>query len=291
MSGIQPCYVTVYQPPRQGEETIHRSQGKTGFAEAGCFLSVIALLALALVLAGCGGPAVFQGTTATVPGSQSATATLQADSGGYQEVTFESTDGVKLSGRLYGTGTRYVILSHMYPTDQTSWHQVAQRLAEQGYAVLTYDFRGYGRSEGTKDTENITLDLEGAVKHAATVGATDIMFVGASMGGTASLIAAYQFQTLSSIRVAGVVALSAPVEFQGLSVQVDVASIEVPMLLVAAQGDAGAAEARRLQELSGGRGQLEILLGNEHGTELFTGPQAEEIWRLLLEFVQDNMTN
>jgi pimeloyl-ACP methyl ester carboxylesterase len=253
------------------------------------FLGVIAFIALTITLASCGGPAVTQGTSSIPSGSSSAGEEVQAGSSGYREITFESTDGLAIGGRLYGSGTKYIILSHMYPADQTSWDQVAPRLAGEGYCVLTFDFRGYGTSEGSKDIKDISLDLEGALKYAATAGATDVMFVGASMGGTASLIAAAQFQVLSSVRVAGVATLSAPVEFQGLSAQAAAPQIEIPMLLVAAQDDVGAAEAEHLQELAGGRARIEILPGTEHGSELFTGPEAEEVWRLLLQFVADNM--
>jgi pimeloyl-ACP methyl ester carboxylesterase len=67
----------------------------------------------------------------------------QPDLSGSEAVSFQSRDGVALEGRLFGHGTSAVVLSHMLPADQRSWFDFADRLAEQGYLVLTFDFRGY----------------------------------------------------------------------------------------------------------------------------------------------------
>ena len=222
-------------------------------------------------------------TTTTVPNAGGG-----AES--YQVVAFETDDGLTLSGRLYGSATKAVILSHMYPADQTSWNPVAEELSRRGYLVLTFDFRGYGDSEGSKDDlGRIDQDVAAAFKHVASAGATDVVLVGASMGGTASLTAAATFQALSSIRMAGVVTLSAPVEFMGLSAAAAVPNLVVPLLFIAAEGDEGAEGARQLQELSGNTGDLQIVLGSAHGSELFTGAQAEEVWTMLLSFLEENM--
>ena len=109
------------------------------------------------------------------------------------------------------------------------------------------------------------------------------------MGGTACLKSADQLQTLSSVRLAGVATLSAPVQFQGLSAEEAVPRLQIPLLFIAAEGDSGASGARDLQGLAGGRGTLVILPGSDHGTDLFAGSQAEEAWRLLLDFIQESM--
>lgn len=67
---------------------------------------------------------------------------------GANKVTFTTEDGVQLGGYLVGEGSRGVVLAHMYPTDQTSWFAYAEELAQPGYLVLTFDFRGYGESQG-----------------------------------------------------------------------------------------------------------------------------------------------
>src|SRR5512136_565205 len=98
-----------------------------------------------LILAACGAPP----PTDAPPGS-SPSGTGPAAQAGPRVVTFTSDDGVTLSGTLFGSGTSAVIFSHMFPTDQTSWTPIAKDLAGRGYLVLTYDFRGYGASQGAK---------------------------------------------------------------------------------------------------------------------------------------------
>jgi pimeloyl-ACP methyl ester carboxylesterase len=112
------------------------------------------------------------------------------------------------------------------------------------------------------------------------------VLVGASMGGTAALIAGNQAQTLSSIRMAGVATLSAPVEFRGLSATAAVPGLIVPLLFIAAEKDEGAAGARQLQELSAGRGDLRVLPGSDHGTDLLKGGQAATAYQLLQDFLK-----
>jgi hypothetical protein len=67
------------------------------------------------------------------------------------EIIFKTEDGIDINGNVFGSGSRWVILSHMFPTEQASWFDFANYLAENGYIVLTYDFRGYGKSGGSKD--------------------------------------------------------------------------------------------------------------------------------------------
>ena len=140
------------------------------------------------------------------------------DLSGSRPVTFESRDGVRLEGRLFGHGSTAVVLSHMRPADQRSWFEFANRLADEGYLVLTYDFRGYcpggdgGCSQGELQISAIWQDVLGAMDLVRSQGATTVALVGASMGGTASLVAAAQ----EGVDVAAVVTLSAPRSIEGL---------------------------------------------------------------------------
>lgn len=220
----------------------------------------------------------------TGPGSA-----VSATPGAYREVAFTTDDGVTLSGRLFGSGEAGIVLAHMYPADQTSWRSTAERLAGEGYLVLTFDFRGYGDSEGSKDIDLIDRDVFAAIMALADAGAGRILLIGASMGGTACLVAADESQPLSRVFVSGVATLSAPVEFKGLSAEAAVPRLAMPLLFIAAERDAGADGANVLEALSGGAGELRIVPGDDHGTELLQGEHADEIWELLLGFVRKNL--
>jgi len=239
-----------------------------------------------LLLAGCdeGGPQSSVPST-THPGS-SAPLTTPA---GARAVEFSSKDGLTLRGTLFGSGSSGVLLAHMYPADQTSWWGIAERLAQEGYLVLTFDFRGYGESEGGRDIARIDRDVLGGVSCLQVNGAGHLVLVGASMGGTACLVAADALQPLSSVRLAGVATLSAPVEFKGLSAAQAVPRLAVPLLFIAAEGDVGAEGARQLNELAGDNAQLRILAGSEHGTQLLEGPHKDTVYQLLTDFLHRNL--
>jgi len=72
-------------------------------------------------------------------------------------VTFNTFDGVTLSGTLYpnNTGKRdaVVLLLHSFDlkkggsSQQSGWSDLATRLQEEGFVVLSFDFRGFGDSK------------------------------------------------------------------------------------------------------------------------------------------------
>ncbi len=248
---------------------------------------LLVILACALAVA-CAGPVVACGsdgsTSTTASAAQTSSTSTASDVGAPETVSFTTEDGVTLSGQLFGSGTSGVVLAHMYPADQTSWYPTAERLAREGYLVLTFDFRGYGDSEGTKQIDLVDKDVAAAIVELARAGATSVGLIGASMGGTASLIAASQ--TPAPAPIAGVATLSAPVEFKGLSAEKAVPKLTVPLLFIAAEDDAGADGARQLKELAGSEAELELFPGDEHGTELLEGPYAQEVGELISGFLE-----
>jgi len=173
----------------------------------------------------------------------------------------------------------------MLPADQRSWFDFAQRLAEQGYLVLTYDFRGYcpggdgGCSEGERDVSAIWQDVLGAMDLARSRGATSVTLIGASMGGTASLVAAGQ----EGVDVEAVITLSAPTSIEGLSADPALLQgVRAAKLFVAGVGDfSAAAAAEELFSTSPPPKRVEIVPADDHGTDLLTGAQAESVKRLI----------
>jgi dienelactone hydrolase len=199
---------------------------------------------------------------------------------GSRAITFESTDGVRLAGRLFGPdeGPAGVVLAHMSPSDQRSWYDFAERLAREGYRVLTFDFRGYcpggdgGCSEGERDIPNIPKDVEGAIAELRRRGVTKVGLVGASMGGTASLIVAAD----EGRDVAAIVTLSAPTAFEGLDANAEVLSeITAAKLFIAGLEDISAAKAvDTLYAQTVQPKRPVILTTGDHGTDILTGNQA-----------------
>jgi len=198
-----------------------------------------------------------------------------------QVVRFRTEDGIRLAGELRGSGPTGVVLAHMFATDRTSWSELASLLADRGYRSLALDFRGYGASGGERDITAIWRDILAAVDALRDRGARSIVLVGASMGGTASLIAA------SRTEVQGVLTLSAPGTFMGLSAPAQVLqAVDEPKLFIAAQGDgSAAATAQTFYETASGAKRLEVVTGADHGTDLLEGRQGEAVRRLILDFL------
>lgn len=207
-------------------------------------------------------------------------------------VTFRSADGVKLSGRLFGPddAPAGVVLAHMLPSDQTSWFAFAERLGDAGYRALTFNFRGYcpgsdaGCSKGEKNPTAAWQDVQGAVAYLRDQGVQRVGLVGASMGGTASLVVAGQ----PGSQIDAVAALSAPASIDGLAVTPEVLQqLIAAKLFLAGNGDASAAQtAQDFFNTSLQPKRVEILPSNDHGTDLLTGNQSENARTLLSSWLQ-----
>ena len=166
----------------------------------------------------------------------------------------------------------------MFPSDQSAWFDFATRLGERGYRVVTFNFRGYcpggaaGCSQGEKTISAIWQDVEGAVAALRDEGAARVGLVGASMGGTAALVAASQ----EGQDIDAVVTLSAPTSFEGLAATPDVlAQVTAAKLFLAGHEDIAAAEA--VDTLYAETLQPKrpvILTTGDHGTDILTGNQA-----------------
>jgi esterase/lipase len=177
-------------------------------------------------------------------------------------VRFDTDDGIELTGEFRGSGGVGVVLAHAFPADRASWADFADFLEGKGYLTLTFDFRGYGDSAGDRDIPEIWRDVLAAASRLRARGAESIVLVGASMGGTASLIAASR---------------------------TDVNAIDEPKLFLAAEGDESAPEsALALYERSSGAKRVEIVNGESHGTELLEGGQAEVVRNIILQFLSAN---
>lgn len=191
-------------------------------------------------------------------------------------VTFTSSDGVQLTGYIWGRGRpNIVVLSHAFATNQRDWWSLAETLSQNGYGVLTFDFRGYGESSGARNVPSTERDLEGSVTFLRTSErAQNIYLIGASMGGTASLRLAQR------VSVNGVVAVSAPMNFMGLQPG-DVSRISAPKLFLAASEDEDfAIYAQQMFDQSIQLKELEIYPGSAHGEALATS-QASRILQFL----------
>ena len=206
--------------------------------------------------------------------------------GTVRTASFTTEDGIALRGRLVGKSSTGVVLAHMFPTDQSSWWDFAQILADNGYMALAFDFRGYGESDGEKELDLIHLDVQAAIEFLEEEGATRLFLIGASMGGTASLKVADQQG------VHGVVSLSAPSEFAGLDLKDD--HIPGPVLLIATERDRSATHSIDSMIKAGIFQDPDLVEkviyegSRDHGTDIVSGDYEAAAKARILSFLGSN---
>jgi len=252
---------------------------------------VAGLTILALVATACSGTSssgsnggAAQATTTTAvalqpleqPRSRCGTATTKATL-----VRFQAADGTSLNGVLVGRGPAGVVLAHQYPSDLCGFWPFATYLAKRGLRAFAIDLRCFGRSacpEG-EAKGRVVDDLDAAAAELRRRGVTRVALVGASMGGTAVLIAGTKLQP----PVAAVVSLSGeadPTNLVGgipLDAGAAVKRLKVPAMLVVATGDryAPVGETRAMYRAVTARDkELLVLSGpsfdGRHGWDLLT---------------------
>ena len=114
----------------------------------------------------------------------------------YEEVIFNSTDGIKLSGWfLPNNKTKAaIIVMHGYPADKANLLGIAEFLAKD-FNVFLFDFRSFGKSEGSYTTAGYLErnDLLGAINYLQKEkNITKIGLYGFSLGGAVALMINHQ---------------------------------------------------------------------------------------------------
>jgi len=127
----------------------------------------------------------------------------------YEDVTFQSLDGVSLSGwHIPGASPTTVIVTHPFPFNRHGFntrHQgplplfnvdvdllkTIKAIHDAGYTVLAFDFRNHGASGSgiTGVGLNEWQDVAGALRYAEQRGAEHIGFASFCMGANSTIIA------------------------------------------------------------------------------------------------------
>ncbi|GII32638.1 alpha/beta fold hydrolase [Planotetraspora mira] len=193
-----------------------------------------ALIALLLLLTGCGGTVggtVGASSPPSLPGTPTATATPSASlTGPNLQGCYGPADGrlftydgggVTFGGLIMGDGPVGVVVSYERGGDACTWRPLAERLTSAGYRVLLYE-RGLSGPVNpliVKMTERLRKD-----------GAERVFLVGGSIGGSESIVAATKLKEPP----VGVVNLA------GTVIPEETAPLTAPLLQITAENDSGA---------------------------------------------------
>lgn len=127
----------------------------------------------------------------------------------FEEVTFRSQDGLKLSGWFlpapFPAETQgVVVLCHGYPQNRLEMLPYAQFLHEAGFAALVFDFRALGRSEGALCSfgHAEVADLKGALDYLASRPDTETLpkgVLGLSLGASVAIMASAEDERVQAV--------------------------------------------------------------------------------------------
>jgi fermentation-respiration switch protein FrsA (DUF1100 family) len=114
----------------------------------------------------------------------------------YEDVTFETSDGLKLSGWFLpaqGPPKGTVIHFHGNAENITTHFLLSAWLVWEGYNVFIFDYRGYGKSEGKVTRAGTIRDGHAALDYVLSrpdVDPTRIFAFGQSLGGAVAAVVA-----------------------------------------------------------------------------------------------------
>ncbi|CAK6501259.1 Arylesterase (plasmid) [Pantoea sp. Nvir] len=119
--------------------------------------------------------------------------------------TIKTADGTQIYFKDWGNG-KPVLFSHGWPLDADMWDNQLNFLAENGYRVIAFDRRGFGRSDQPwtgYDYDTFASDINDLI---TSLDLQEVTLVGFSMGGgdVTRYIGNY-----GTARVAGLVLLGA----------------------------------------------------------------------------------
>lgn len=99
-----------------------------------------------------------------------------------EDVTFTTSDGVRLHGWWFRGGNRVMVWCHGNAGNITERAPMAAEFARRGVSTLVFDWRGYGKSEGHPSESRLFRDALAAYDFAHTR-TDEIAVYGESLGG------------------------------------------------------------------------------------------------------------
>lgn len=210
-----------------------------------------------------------------------------------EEVRFTTTDGLSLAGWFVpaATGGRAPAVLVLNGNAGNRFHRapLAHALSRAGFAVLLFDYRGYGGNPGSPTEAGLLHDARAARAYLASrVGADRIAYFGESLGAAVAIALAAEHPPLALILrspFTSVAEIGAhhypylPVHDRLLQDTYPsiglIGRIRVPVLVIAGERDAivPPAFSRRLYDAAAEPARYVLVPGADHNDlELFAGP-------------------
>lgn len=194
----------------------------------------------------------------------------------FKLISYSTEDGGTVEASLFeGKKDLVVIFAHGAVFNKESWYFLAEKLQSKGIASLSIDFRGYGNSK-TGTTNNLALDILGAVSYLKDQGYKTISLVGGSMGG-AAIMNALELKSDDTLKK---VVLLSPASSNGIT------NTSLEKLFIATQDEGLFARVKIAFETSAEPKQFKIYEGSLHAQHMFKSNYAEELTDLIVGFLE-----
>lgn len=230
-------------------------------------------VALCLLLIACSSPSMTEQATTTLPSAPEEAPSDPTVLSPAREVMLRTKEGVNIAATYYPANGKGVLLLHILNSDRRAWASFAEKLQEEGYAILAIDLRGHGDSdldwrdfvetEQDSDFLDMLLDVQAAEDYLNEQGKFATIIIGASIGANLAVLHAEK-----DPRVEHLVLLSPGMNYRGIALPSG-PLYAGKVLLVATSEDEYSTEAvetyaRRI------RGEYKTIMytGDAHGTEL-----------------------
>ncbi|MEM7164037.1 MAG: alpha/beta hydrolase [Planctomycetota bacterium] len=119
-----------------------------------------------------------------------------------EEVFFESEDGLRLSGAWFphSAAKGAIVFCHGNAGNLADRLHIANAWRRQlGYSVFLFDYRGYGKSEGSPSESGLLKDTRAAFAEAARLGSCTPILAGRSLGSVPAVLVARETAPLALI--------------------------------------------------------------------------------------------
>jgi pimeloyl-ACP methyl ester carboxylesterase len=194
---------------------------------------------------------------------------------GFEEVSFDTSDGGIVYANLYGGGDHAVVLAHGAVFDKESWHTLAVAMADQGLQVLAIDFRGYGKSKSGRSSGALHLDLLAGMGFLEERGTGRVSLLGGSMGGAAASQAAVEADQVYKLILLAPARVSSPKKLQG------------DKLFIVSKGDGLYSSVVKAHELASDPKRLVVIDGSSHAQHIFKTRRADQLTNEILDFLSE----
>ena len=214
----------------------------------------------------------------------------------FDEVTITTADGIDLYAKYWEGGSDVAVLfGHDFdnPTPGALGQRAAQSsdsvipfsglMADQGWTVLSPDFRGHGQSAGEYNVRDSQIDLKAAYDWLVDAGYSSIIMMGWVGSGTA---AAVLDAADAEVNFSAMAMIFSPLQDTGLDAQRNIGDLDIPTYFIGIDTGPSARAAKFLERAALNPLGITVFDGVPGGLQ-FMDVHGPEMAGRLLQFLDD----